>query len=128
MIKEDEIEDNFFKALLITLGLLALFSLFIFIPLVGWFIAATWGAYYASYRGARYSVNWRILGLVAAAIWATVIAIIAIIIINSIQLPFISDIYIGASEIALICTLYILYIVFCVLGARARFQERAEYV
>ncbi|UCF07385.1 MAG: hypothetical protein JSW28_06945 [Thermoplasmata archaeon] len=128
MVREDEIEEDFFKALIVTLGFLALFSLFIFIPLIGWFIAATFGAYFAGYRGARYSVNWRVLGLIAALIWATVLAVIAIIIISTLPLPVISDIYIGGWEIALICTLYILYILFCVLGARARFMEKAVYV
>lgn len=127
-MQEDEIEENFPKALLVTIGILALFSLFIFIPLIGWVIAATFGAYISGYRGARYSVNWRFLGLTAAIIWATVMIILTIIAINSISLPFISAVEIGAAEIAIICTVYILYILFCVMGARARFQLRAEYV
>ena len=128
MMQEDEVEENFFKGLGVTIGFLALFSLFILIPFLGPFIAATYGAYFAGYRGARYSVDWRKLGLAASAIWATVLVIVAIIIIDSIPLPFISDFEIGAAEIAIICIIYILFIVFCALGARARFQERAEYL
>ena len=128
VMQEDEIEENFLKGLAVTIGFLALFSLFILIPFLGPFIAATYGAYFAGYRGARYSVDWRKLGLSASVIWATVLIIVAIIIIDNIPLRFISEIHLGAAEIAIICIIYILFIVFCALGARARFQERAEYV
>jgi len=127
-MQEDEIEENFLKGLAVTIGFLALFSLFIFIPFLGPFIAATYGAYIAGYRGARYSVDWRKLGLGASLIWATVVIVVAIIVIDNIPLPFISEIEIGAAEIAILCTIYILFIVFCALGARTRFQQRAEYL
>jgi hypothetical protein len=61
-------------------------------------------------------------------IWATVVIIVAIIVIDNIPLPFISEIEIGAAEITILSVIYILFIVFCALGARARFQQRAEYL
>lgn len=127
-MQEDEIEENFLKGLAVTIGFLALFSLFILIPFLGPFIAATYGAYVAGYRGARYSVDWRKLGLAAATIWATALILLAILIIDSIPLPFISEIEIGPAEITILLIIYILFIVFCALGARTRFQQRAEYL
>ena len=53
-MKEYEIEENFLKALLVTLGFMALFTLLIFIPLIGPVLALTFGPYIAGYRGARY--------------------------------------------------------------------------
>lgn len=126
-MKEDEIEEDFLKALLVTIGYLALFSLFIFIPLIGFIIALTIGAYIAGYRGARYSVDWRKLGLLAAVIWSTIFVTVLVLALVSV-LPFKYDIEIGGGEVAIICVPYAFNIVFCVLGARARFKERAVYV
>ncbi len=126
-MKQDEVEDDFLKALLISIGYMALFSLFIFIPLIGFIIAISLGAYVAGYRGAKYSVNWRKLGLIAALIWSTIFVFIVLFIVMP-ALPFNFDVKIGGLEIAIICIPYASNIVFCVLGARAKFVERAVYV
>ncbi|UCG69415.1 MAG: hypothetical protein JSV09_16875 [Thermoplasmata archaeon] len=126
-MKEDEIEEDFLKALLITVGYMALFSLLIFIPLIGFIMAFTIGAYVAGYRGGRYSVDWRKVGLLAAIIWSTILVILLILAMVS-MVPFNYDIKIGGWEIAIICIPYILNIIFCVLGARASFKKRAVYL
>lgn len=126
-IAADEPEENFIKALLITIGYMALFSLFIFIPLIGFMIAITLGAYVAGYRGGNYSVDWRKVGLLAGVIWSTIFILLFILIVMA-ALPFSYDITIGGWEIFLICIPYASNILFCVLGARARFKERAEYI
>lgn len=126
-MKEYEIEENFFKALLITIGYLALFSLLVFIPLVGFILALTFGAYVAGYRGGSYSVSWRLVGLLAAIIWSTVFVILLLLILLA-SLPFDYPFVIGGTEVVIICIPYALNIIFCVLGARARFKERAEYL
>jgi hypothetical protein len=125
-MRTDEVEEDFLKAILVTIGYMALFSLFIFIPLIGFVIAISLGAYIAGYRGAKYSVNWRKMGLIAALIWSTIFVVICLIIV--VALPFNFDITIGGLEIAIICIPYASNIIFCVLGARARFKERAVYV
>ncbi len=128
-MEEDEIEENFLKALLITLGYLALFSLLIFIPLVGFILVITFGAYVAGYRGGRYSVDWRKVGLLAAVIWSTVLVLLFLWILTSVLPgPIQHDIVIGAGEVALICVPFGFNIVFCVLGAKARFKQRGIYV
>ena len=126
-MKEDEIEEDFLKALLVTIGYLALFTLFIFIPLIGFIMAFTMGAYIAGYRGGRYSVDWRKVGLLAAIIWSTILAIILILILLA-AMPFNLPVKIGGWEVALICVLYALNIIFCVWGAKARFNKRTVYV
>jgi hypothetical protein len=126
-MKEYEIEENFLKALLVTLAFMALFTLLIFIPLIGPVLALTFGPYIAGYRGARYSVAWRLLGLISAIIWSTVFVLIFLFVALA-ALPFSYPITIGGFEIAILCIPYILNIIFCVLGARARFIERAVYV
>ena len=127
-MKEAEFEENFIKALLITIGYLALFTLFIFIPLIGFIIALTLGAYVAGYRGARYSVDWRKVGLIAAVIWSTVLVIILFLVMASLPSLLKRDIVIEGWEIAIICIPYAFNIVFCVLGARTRVKERAIYI
>ncbi len=123
----EESEDDFLKALLVTLGYMALFTLFVFIPLIGFVIAVTLGAYVAGYRGGNYSVNWRYVSIFATVIWSTIfIMIILFIVIPS--LPFNYDLKIGGWEIAIICAPYACNMIFCVLGARARFKERAVYI
>jgi hypothetical protein len=126
-MKEDEIEEDFLKALLITIGYMALFSLLIFIPLIGFIMAFTIGAYVAGYRGGRYSVDWRKVGLLAAVIWSTILVLVLILATISL-LPFNFPFRIGAWEIAIICIPYALNIIFCVLGAKASFKQRAFYV
>ncbi|MEE9150295.1 MAG: hypothetical protein V3U20_00485 [Thermoplasmata archaeon] len=126
-MKEDEIEENFIKALLVTIGYLALFSLLIFIPPIGFLMAFTIGAYVAGYRGGRHSVDWRKVGLLAAVIWSTILAILLVLVMVS-ALPFNYDIKIGGWEIVIISIPYALNIIFCVLGAKARFEKRTVYV
>jgi hypothetical protein len=128
-MKEDEIEENFIKALLVTIGYLTLLTLLVFIPLVGWILALTFGAYVAGYRGGRYSVDWRRVGLLAAVIWSTVIVLLILWgIISFLPMPLKHDLVIGGIEIAIICVPFAFNIVFCVLGAKARFKERSIYI
>ncbi|NIN91568.1 hypothetical protein GTO36_00925, partial [bacterium] len=103
-MKEDEIEEDFLKALLVTIGYLALFTLFIFIPLIGFIMAFTMGAYIAGYRGGRYSVDWRMVGLLAAIIWSTILAIIMVLILVA-AMPFDFPVKIGGWEVTIICVL-----------------------
>jgi hypothetical protein len=126
-MEEEEIEDNFFKAILVTTGYLAFFTLLIFIPLIGFVLAFTIGPYIAGYRGGRYSVDWRKVGLLSAVIWSTILVIILILIAVSV-FPFNYDITIGGGEVVLICIPFALNIIFCVLGAKARFEKKAVYV
>lgn len=126
-MKEDEIEEDFLKAILVTIGYLALFTLFIFIPLIGFIMAFTMGAYIAGYRGGRYSVDWRKVGLLAAIIWSTILVILLVLILLA-AMPFNYPFKIGGWEVAIICVLYALNIIFCVLGAKARFKKRTVYV
>jgi hypothetical protein len=126
-MEEDEIEENFFKALLVTIGYLALFTLLIFIPLVGFVMAFTIGSYIAGYRGGRYSVDWRKVGLFAAVIWSIILVIIFILLVGIVS-PFSYDIKIGGWEVVFICLLLALNIIFCVLGAKARFEKKVVYV
>jgi hypothetical protein len=128
-MKEDEIEDNFFTALLVTLGYMALLLLLIIlIPLVGIIVFLTIGAYIAGYKGAKYSVDWRKVGLLAAVIWITFLIIIFFVALTSLPPPLTYDVEIGGWEVALICIPYALSIVFCVAGARARVKGRAVYI
>ncbi len=128
-MKEDEIEDNFLKALLVTLGYLALLSLLILIiPLIGLIVFLTFGAYVAGYKGAKYSVDWRKVGLIAAVIWSTVLIILFFLALVSLPPPLTYDIEIGGWEVALLCIPYALSIIFCVAGARARVKGRAIYI
>lgn len=122
-MKEEVIEDDFFKAFLVTLGYLALLSLLIFIPGIGFIMAPTIGAYVAGYRGGRYSGEWKKVSIIAAIIWSSIFVILMIWIGSSI-FPLGYDIKIGIAEITLICIPYVLFIIFCLLGARARFKER----
>jgi len=122
-MKEEVIEDDFFKGFLVTLGYLALLSLLIFIPGIGFIIVPTIGAYVAGYRGGRYSGEWKKVSIIAAIIWST-IYLILIIWIGISMFPLGYDIEIGTGEIALISISYALFIIFCLLGARARFKER----
>jgi hypothetical protein len=126
-MRESDIEENFTKALLITIGYMALLTLLIFIPLIGPVLALTFGPYIAGYSGGRYSVAWRLLGLTAAIIWSSIFVLIFLFITLE-ALPFSYPLQIGGFEIAIICIPYILNIIFCVLGARAKFIERAVYV
>ena len=128
-MKEDEIEENFLKALLVTIGYLALFTLLVFIPLVGFLLALTFGAYVAGYRGGRYSVDWRRVGLLAAVIWSSIVVLMVLWFIAAfLPAPLKNDIVIGGGEVALICIPFAFNIVFCVLGAKARFKERSVYI
>ncbi|UCE74318.1 MAG: hypothetical protein JSV56_01070 [Methanomassiliicoccales archaeon] len=127
LMKGEDIEEDFVRSLLVTLGYLALFSLFIFIPLIGFIIAMTLGAYVAGYRGGKYSVEWRKVPILSAAIWSTIIAVLVIFVIIPI-LPTDYDLFIGGWEIAIICVPYALNIIFCTLGARAKFKEKAVYI
>jgi hypothetical protein len=126
-MRPDEEDENFTKALLISIGYMALFTLFVFIPLVGFVIAISLGAYVAGYRGANYSVNWRKIGLLAGLIWSTIFIMIFLLI-GMALLPLDNDIEIGGAEIMIICIPYAANILFCALGARARFKERAVYI
>jgi hypothetical protein len=126
-MKSENIEDDFLKALLVTLAYFALFSILILIPLVGFVIAFTLGAYVAGYRGTKYSVDWKKIALLSSIIWSTILILITIFWIIPI-LPFRYDLVIGGWEIAIIIFAFILNIVFCLLGARARFKEKAVYL
>jgi len=123
----NEFEDDFGKALLITTGYLALFSLFILIPLIGFVIAFTLGAYIAGYRGSKYSIEWKKIALLAPIIWTSIMVSIMIFLIIP-RLPFSYDLYIGGTEIVIIIIPYVMTIIFCAMGARARFKEQAEYL
>ena len=123
----NEFEDDFGKALLITTGYLALFSLFILIPLIGFIIAFSLGAYIAGYRGSKYSIEWKKIALFAPLIWTSILISIVIFLIIP-RLPFNYDLYIGGTEIVLIIIPYVMTIIFCAMGARARFKEQAEYL
>lgn len=112
--------DGFLKGLLVTLGYYALFSLLIFIPLIGFLLIATLGAYMAGQRGGRYISDWALLGLIAAVIWTTVIVVTLLYIIitfmsGMVEYPFV----IGGFEIAIIIMAYALNILFCVMGTKA---------
>jgi hypothetical protein len=126
-VSTQESEEDFLKALLVTIGYMALFTLFIFIPLIGFVIAVSLGAYWAGYKGGNYSVDWRKLGIIAAVIWSTIFVMIFLFLVIPL-LPFDYDIQIGGWEIAIICIPYASNMLFCVLGARARFKERAVYI
>ena len=117
-----ESEEDLLKAVLVTIGYMALFTLFIFIPLIGFVIAISLGAYWAGYKGANYSVDWRKLGIIAAVIWSTIFIMIFLFLVIP-SLPFDYDIKIGGWEIAIICIPYASNMLFCVLGARTRFKE-----
>lgn len=123
-MKSENFEDDFIKALLVTLGYFALFTLFIFIPLVGFVMAFTLGAYIAGYRGSKYSVDWKKIAILGAIIWSTLLIIVILFWVIPI-LPFNYDMVIGGWEIVLITFLYIINTIFCLMGARARFKERA---
>ena len=124
---KDEFEDNFGKALLITTGYLALFSLLIFIPLIGFVIAFSVGAYIAGYRGVRYSIEWKKIAIIPPIIWTSVIVMMVIFLVIP-RFPFNYDIYIGGMEILILMVPYAMSIIFCTMGARARFKEQAEYL
>jgi hypothetical protein len=126
-MKQNEFEDDFGKALLITTGYLALFSLFILIPLIGFVIAFSLGAYIAGYRGSKYSIEWKKIALFAPIIWTSVLISLVIFLIIP-RLPFNYDLHIGGLEIVLIIIPYVMTIIFCAMGARARFKEQAEYL
>jgi uncharacterized protein YacL len=126
-MNKNEFEDDFGKALLITTGYLALFSLFILIPLIGFVIAFTLGAYIAGYRGSKYSIEWKKIALFAPIIWTSIlISLVIFLIIPS--LPFNYPLEIGGLEILLIIIQYAMTIIFCAMGARARFKQQAEYL
>lgn len=124
---KNEFEDDFGKALLITTGYLALFSLFILIPLIGFVIAFTLGAYIAGYRGSRYSIEWKKIAVFAPIIWiSTLISIVIFLIIP--RLPFTYELVIGGLEIVMVIIPYAMTMIFCAMGARARVKEQAEYL
>jgi hypothetical protein len=123
-MKSENFEDDFIKALLVTLAYFALFTLFIFIPLVGFVIAFTLGAYIAGYRGSRYSVDWKKIAIFGAIIWSTILLLVILFLVLP-SLPFSYDLIIGGWEMVLIAFLYIMNTIFCLMGARARFKERA---
>ncbi len=119
--------DNFLKGLLITLGYYALFSLLILVPLIGFLLIATIGAYMAGQRGGRYVSDWALLGLIAAVIWTTLILVILLYIIvtvmsTMVEYPFV----IGGFEIAIIFTAYALNILFCVMGTKAGVENKVK--
>jgi hypothetical protein len=124
---KNEFEDNFGKAILITTGYLALFSLLIFVPLIGFIIAFSVGAYIAGYRGVRYSIEWKKIGIIPPIIWASVIVSIILFLVVPL-FPFGYDLVIGGLEILIILVPYTMGIIFCLMGARARFKEQAEYL
>jgi hypothetical protein len=126
-MNKNEFEDDFGKALLITTGYLALFSLFIFIPLIGFVIAFSLGAFIAGYRGSKYSIEWKKIALFAPIIWTTILISIVIFLIIP-RFPFSYELYIGGLEIAIMIIPYAMTIIFCAMGARARFKEQAEYL
>lgn len=119
--------DDFLKGLLVTLGYYALFSLLIFIPLVGFLLIATFGAYLAGQRGGRYVSDWALLGLIAAIIWTTMILVILLYILitvmsRMVEYPFV----IGGFEVAIIFMAYALNILFCVMGTKSRSIEKKK--
>ena len=126
-MNKNEFEDNFGKALLITTGYLALFSLLIFIPLIGFVIAFSAGAYIAGYRGVKYSIEWKKIALIPPIIWTSVLVSIVLFLIIP-RIPFSYDLFIGGREILIIILPYAMSIIFCTMGARARFKEQAEYL
>jgi hypothetical protein len=126
-MQKEQLEDDIVRSLLVTVGYLALFTLFIFIPLIGFVMVFTLGAYIAGYRGGRYSVEWKKVAFPASIIWSTIFVILVVVLILP-ALPFAFDIAIGGNEIMLIILVYLFNIVFCALGARARFKEKAEYL
>jgi hypothetical protein len=126
-MKSDNYEDDFVKALLVTLAYFALFSILILIPLIGFVIAFTLGAYIAGYRGTKYSVDWKKIAIIGSIIWSTILILITIFWIIPI-LPFRYDLEVGGWEIVVISFPFTLNIIFCLLGARARFKEKAVYL
>jgi hypothetical protein len=124
---KDEFEDNFGKALLITTGYLALFSLLIFIPLIGFVIAFSVGAYTAGYRGVRYSIEWKKIAIIPPIIWSSIFVLIILILVLP-RFPFAFDLFIGVGEILIIIVPYVMSIIFCTMGARTRFKEQAVYL
>ena len=72
--RQKEIEERFDIAFVASLALIALFSLFTFIPIIGPVLALTLVPYLACYRGCRYvnSRNGVQVGLLVGVVWSIV--------------------------------------------------------
>jgi len=126
-MEKEVVEDDFLRAFLVTLGYMALFTLFLFIPLIGFVLAFTLGPYIAGYRGGRYTVEWKKAAFGASFLWTSILIIIIIFLVLP-MFPMGFELKIGGQEMLIIALVYAVNILFCAFGAMTRFKERATYV
>lgn len=111
-------EERFDKAFALSLGLIALLSLLIFIPLIGPLLGLTLVPYLACDRGCRYvkSRNGIHVGFMVGIVWSSIELYILFQALESIKVSLGDPGIFTVTDMAVIVTIYVATTIFCIIG------------